>query len=349
MTFCHLFKNYPMMVYQNLEPVSSLKKIRCLLIFLMSLILISIIGSIIYIHISNDKNNSNTRRKLDEIEEDITTLYNYTETMSDFIVDNYKPPEIKSGIQTEILFNNLLKVHLDLKKEFDDFKNKSHQVQLDLKKEFDDFRNKSHQVHLDLKKTGEINKIRTEAYFREKALKFLKDKGINSLSYFSVVAPSPCLNDYEFDVLLFEKDYYFEELLKIDYDNFTVSFAYFSDDTVENFKAHPIYKRINSSLIRDYNFIFPLHEPSNDYWWLKNRYYINHNYQSLSGGGSYGIVYNPNLDVPFRQYICIPSYEITRLNAGYNEDYQYISKVYDEYEYIRKLVSFLSFPPQKFI
>ncbi len=329
MTFCHLFKNYPMMVYQNLEPVSSLKKIRCLLIFLMSLILISIIGSIIYIHISNDKNNSNTRRKLDEIEEDITTLYNYTETMSDFIVDNYKPPEIKSGIQTEILLNNLLKVHLDLKKEFDDFKNKSHQV------------------HLDLKKTGEINKNRTETYLRKLALNFLLNKGnINSISFFTV-APSPCLNhnDCNFDISSFDKDYYFEELLKIDYDNFTVSFAYFSDDTVENFKAHPIYKRINSSLIRDYNFIFPLHEPSNDCWWLKNRYYINHNYQSSSGGGSYGIVYNPNLDVPFRQYKCIPSYEIEIVRPPY--PYAYISKVYDEY--IRKLVSFLSFPPQKFI
>ena len=318
------------MVYQNLEPVSSSKKIRCLLIFLMSLILISIIGSIIYIHISNDKNNSNTRRKLDEIEEDITTLYNYTETMSDFIVDNYKPPEIKSGIQTEILLNNLLKINLDLKKEFDDFKNISHQV------------------HLDLKKTGEINKNRTEAYFREKALKFLKDKGINSLSYFSVVARPLCYhNDYEFDVLLFEKDYYFEELLKIDYDNFTVSFAYFSDDTVENFKAHPIYKRINSSLIRDYNFIFPLHTPRSDCWWLKFSYYINYNYQS--GSCDTGIIYNPNLDVPFREYKCIPSYETTRVNGGYYNDFQYISKVYDEYEYIRKLVSFLSFPPQKFI
>ncbi len=123
--------------------------------------MISIVGSIIYIYLSNDKNNSNTRRKLDEIEEDITTLYNYTETMSDFIVDNYKPPEIKSGIQTEILLNNLLKIHLDLKKEFNDFKNKSHQV------------------HLDLKKTGEINKNRTEILLRQMALNCLSKIGIH--------------------------------------------------------------------------------------------------------------------------------------------------------------------------
>ena len=95
----------------------------------------------------------------------------------------------------------------------------------------------------------------------------------------------------------------------------------------------------------DCELFFPLHEPSNDYWWLKNQYYINHNYQS--GRCDTGFIYNPNLDVPFRQYKCIPSYEIEIVRPPY--PYAYISKVYDEYDYIRKLVSFLSFPPQKFI
>jgi len=35
--------------------------------------------------------------------------------------------------------------------------------------------------------------------------------------------------------------------------------------------------------------------------------------------------------------------------SGSFEGYNYLSKVYDEYEYIRKLVSFISFPPTKFI
>lgn len=247
MTFCHLFKNYPMMVYQNLEPVSSLKKIRCLLIFLMSLILISIIGSIIYIHISNDKNNSNTRRKLDEIEEDITTLYNYTETMSDFIVDNYKPPEIKSGIQTEILLNNLLNVHLDLKKEFDDFKNKSHQVQLDLKK------------------TGEINKNRTETYLRKLALNCLSEIGIhygNRGTYIHNYFETEFYkNGYEY-LNKFKDDIssnldkfhleYFEKLLNIDYNNLEVSFGYYNQNPEINYNINPVYKLIiNESLNYD--------------------------------------------------------------------------------------------------
>ena len=318
-----------MMIYQNLEPNSSIKKIRYFMIFLVSLILISVISSIIYIYVSNDKNNFNTRRKLDEIEDDITTLFNYTETMSDFIVDNYKPPEIKSnGISNDILFNNLFKIHLDLKKEFDDFRNKSHQVQLDLKR------------------TGEINKNRTEAFLRKMALDFLNKNGIYPFLTFSESFPH-CLFDnyYNFDISSFDKNYYFEELLKIDYDNFIVSFAYFSDDPVENFKAHPIFKRINSSLVRDYDFIFPLHEPRSDYWWLRNQYYINYNYQSSSGTG---IIYIDR-GIPFHTYKCIPSYELIYMYSGSFEGYNYLSKVYDEYEYIRKLVSFISFPPTKFI
>lgn len=62
-------------------------------ISLLTISIIILISSIIYIYYSNNSNISNTRRKIDKIEGDITNLYNYTETMSDFIVDNYKPPE----------------------------------------------------------------------------------------------------------------------------------------------------------------------------------------------------------------------------------------------------------------
>lgn len=84
------------MNYTNLDISNSIKSydIKKFIIKIFILIIfIIIISSIIFIYVSNNKDISNTRRKLVKIEDDITILYNYTETMSDFIVGDYILPE----------------------------------------------------------------------------------------------------------------------------------------------------------------------------------------------------------------------------------------------------------------
>ena len=91
-------------------------------ISLLTISLIIIISSIIYSYYLNNSNLNNTRRKIDKIEGDITILYNYTETMSDFIVDNYKPPEINLKLILEELKNETNNKYLELKKELNELK-----------------------------------------------------------------------------------------------------------------------------------------------------------------------------------------------------------------------------------
>lgn len=64
---------------------------------------------------------STTRRKLVKIEDDITTLYNYTETISDFIVGDYILPEVQ--------LNLILKEENKyLRNSFDEFKNETFRI-----------------------------------------------------------------------------------------------------------------------------------------------------------------------------------------------------------------------------
>jgi len=85
------------MFYKNLE-IKSTKKNIIILVSIFSII----ITSIVYIYITNNINIRINNRRFNEITNDIDNLYNYTETMSDFIVDNYKPPEISIKIQLDL-------------------------------------------------------------------------------------------------------------------------------------------------------------------------------------------------------------------------------------------------------
>jgi hypothetical protein len=130
-------------------------------------------------------------------------------------------------------------------------------------------------------------------------------------------------------------DYFklFEELLNIDYENKIVSFAYFSKDTIENFKSHPIYKIINNSLEYDYE----IFNSSLEY--EKNIYYIYNNQD-------YNIVYyKPDFKslIPYKSICGAKPYRIV---GGYKD---YISQIYNEYEYISSMISFISVSPQKFM
>lgn len=227
------------MIYKNLE----VKRRNYKKILLNILVIILLLTSIIYIYISNNSINSNTRRKINEIEKDVSQLYNYTETMSDFIVDNYKPPEIN----LKTLFEDIYKNQLDLKKDNEILKNT-----------FEEFKNQSLRNHLELKKEIENNKIRTNNFLRIKAIEHLRNIGIHKDlygSYIHYIYHSKIENDnYKKIIENIDNNHkkYFEELLNIDYDNFIVSFAYFSENPEINYNINPIYKNIiNETLYYD--------------------------------------------------------------------------------------------------
>ena len=263
------------MIYKNLE----VKRRNYKKILLNILVIILLLTSIIYIYISNNSINSNTRRKINEIEKDVSQLYNYTETMSDFIVDNYKPPEIN----LKTLFEDIYKNQLDLKNTFEEFKNQSLRNNLDLKKDINEFKNQSLRNNLDLKK--DINEFKNQSLRNHLELKdeiieiknkekelnknFIRKSAIEFLNkYYGLFNPNNKyynikgfnnginINTYICIKYIINKYYYklYEELLNIDYDNFIVSFAYFSENYEENFKQHPLYNIIinNNCSINDY-------------------------------------------------------------------------------------------------
>jgi hypothetical protein len=251
----------------------SLNKKKIIINLFIGFIIILFILSIFYIYISNNSTNSNTRRKINEIQNDISNLYNYTETMGDFIIDNYKLPETQLDLKNDNdllrkILNNTYKIHLDLKKENELIKNKlnntykiqldlkkelsdTYKIQLDLKKELSEFKNKSLKNQIELKeeiieikiKEDELNKN----FIRKTAIEYLN-------KYFNFYKPnykyyrtSSCIEK----ILNINYFKLFEELLNIDYENKIVSFAYFSDDVIENFKLHPLYKILNNSVEND--------------------------------------------------------------------------------------------------
>jgi hypothetical protein len=326
------------------------------------LILSIILSSIIYLYISNNSTNSNTRRKINEIQQDITHLYNYTETMSDFIVDNYKVPEITLDLDLKKFINISLQSHmelkmeshknqLELKMELNNFKNKSlkthmelkmesHKNQLELKMELNDFKNKSLKTHMELKiELNEMNKN----FIRKTAVEYLNKYYGLFKPDFQYYQTSSCINKllnigyFKLFEELLNIDYFklFEELLNIDYENKIVSFAYFTEDTIENFKSHPLYKIINNSLEYDYDWL----NNTVDYITDSNE---NRIWYKLDGLPHYIPSYFRNL-TPFKT-LC--NYPIGKFHSVWSTD---ITKIYNEYEYISRMISFVTIRPQKFM
>jgi hypothetical protein len=303
-----------------------------------------ILSSIIYLYISNHSTNSNTRRKINEIQKDITHLYNYTETMSDFIVDNYKLPEITLDLDLKKFINISLKTQMEL----NDFKNKSLKSHMELKMELE----VSHKNQMELKmELNEMNKN----FIRKTAVEYLNKyydlfnpkfsfynyQGYmytdDNLKYSFYRGGSPYKYDRNTCLLENKFDYFklFEELLNIDYDNKIVSFAYFSDDKIENFKSHPLYKIINNSLEYDYDWL----NNTVDYITDSNE---NRIWYKLDGLPHYIPSYFRNL-TPFKT-LC--NYPIGKFHSVWSTD---ITKIYNEYEYISSMISFVSIRPQKFM
>ena len=183
-----------------------------------------------------------------------------------------------------------------------------------------DFKDKS------LKSQTDLNKF----IIRKTAIEFLnKNWGFNQARTYTINeypgANSRCFQD---KINKF-KDVY-DQLLRIDYDNYIVSFAYYWDDSKNNFMTHPLYKLINQTLEFD-NLL------------LSNvSYNENYNYV-ITGDLSNIILYNKERFAgikPFKGICGYPSYEL------HNNE---LIKIYDEFEYISTIISFVSIPPVRFL
>lgn len=320
------------MSYTNLEQNQKNKKISKIVIIFVLIISIIIIG---IFSIINNNDNKSFRRKINVIEEDISNLYNYTETMSDFMTDNFKLPEVihnsvpePSSIQFNLLLdiirnfkNETLKSQIDLKEELNSFKEQSLKSQLDLKEELNTFKEQSLKSQSDLKKIT-IRKI---------AIEFLKNNfGFNQNKWLFI---NNCDNRFE----NINQNNYYESFLKIDYDKFIVSFAYFSDDYVENIKANPIYKIVNDSLEFNYELLSDI-----PYNLDEKLYYVNN-------GGSYQpFYYAPNFNgiFPYKEICNIKS---VKYSYSYYAQRDYLTKIYSEFEYINKIFAIHYINPQRFM
>ena len=330
------------MNYVNLE--ASDRKCKITKIALFAIITIIII-SIISIYVNNHSDNKIIRRKLDIIQGDITNLYNYTETMSDFLVGDYSDTKIILDIKKE--FNDFKEISLkgqeDIKKEFNDFKENSLKGQEDIKKEFDDFKEISLKGQEDIKKEfDDFKEISLKGQedikklmIRKTALEFLNKIGFNQNNWFAIRSGDYYkyynTNTKCFQIKSISIDFneIFEKLLKIDYDKFIVSFAYFSDNYEDNFKAHPIYKLINETLEFDYELLTNI--PCD---------YFDECFRTNNGGFYYKLAFINK--IPYKPWCVFKPF----IFVGRDDQ---LAKIYDEYEYISRIIRFTSIAPQRFL
>lgn len=323
-------------MYQRFDMNTTIVKKIKFKVFLFLLIVLSI--SIIYVYVSNNSNYSNVRRKINNIEGDISSLFNYTETMSDFIVGNYIPPEVK-----------LLEIIEKNKKDFDNYKNETSISIRKLIKSFEDYKN---ETSISINR----NKNRNEAYLKKLALRYLASKFITKEQFFH----------FEMDFLMYSNSQdsnnlkkklnnyynitiedYFEKMLNIDYDKFTVSFAYYSENEQENNKQNLIYKTISKLFTYDYRYIYNKTKINDDCSKVYNYYCLDNEY-------NYFKIEQIEKQIPFNGFLntYFPSYKINYYNPSNGcERFRVIEKIYSEYEYMCKIFRFPfpSLSPQLFI
>jgi len=195
-------------------------------ISLLTISLIIIISSIIYSYYLNNSNLNNTRRKIDKIEGDITILYNYTETMSDFIVDNYKSPEINLKLMFEEIKN--IRLSADYFKEV-----KEQEINQEKLKE-----NKLQQIQINQERLRqeEIKQLELNKK-KEKAINLIKSYIPNFNDLINLVSSHLKFKGYSNDfnclkgLIKINNEELFNRLIDINYDTLEVSFNYLDKNT----------------------------------------------------------------------------------------------------------------------
>jgi hypothetical protein len=298
------------------------KKIKIFGVILLTIFIIVLSIFIGIFYNSNTNNHLQTKRRINEIEftvksslNDIKSeLYNYTETMSDFMVDvNYN-------------FDNIQKPTLNIEDVYKELKNK----QVELQKSINEL--------------NELNEKNKRIMIKANAINFLKETYfIDKKDYYSPYVYNCLKNDINIDI-----SNLFETLLEIDYDNLTVSFNYFTKDANDNLKDNEKYNAYNNthninSYLNYYNYNWynkPLYYTEWYTTYLQNiaytihfnnylttiYYYIvnyyNYNYDNVKQNPIYKLI-SKKLEINYNSYTLNTSY--TNYNY-YIEDGTYFYK-----------------------
>ena len=309
------------------------KKFKIIGFILLTIILIVIAVSICIIFNNNNNNHLQTKRRFNEIELTVkssfneikTELYNYTETMSDFMIDvNYN-------------FGNINKPTINIEDVYKELKHKQSELEKSIKE------------------LNELNEKNKRIMIKANAINFLKETYSVDKKDYKTSDVFNCLKR-EIDV---DISNLFESLLEIDYENLTVSFNYFAKDTNDNLEENEKYNRIfQFSWNYNYNYFPSIYYNYNyvGYWGNdKSNYHItnvinNPSYKLISNKLEYN--YNSYDNDGYKIYIIIPEQniypfkEICKIQSYY-ERYSppRIHRYNDnEYTYINKLINFNSIP-----
>ena len=218
------------------------------------MLLLSIISFIYIYNISYIINNIHIKtinRKMDKIEGNITELFNYTEDINDYMIDN-------------VLF------------ELNSLKNETRKKQTELEGIINSLAIENKQL-----------RTMTKTYLKQVALNYIKHNGDNLISMgswfhinYDKFSGNDIYNIYKYDdqkianLTSYAYNYYLENidsLINIDYDNFLISFSYFSNDVKINYeKIMKIF--FNEDIIFDETNIFD--SSANNPGDISQKYYL---------------------------------------------------------------------------
>ena len=321
------------------------KKFKIIGFILLTIILIVITVSIGIIYNNNNNNHLQTKRRFNEIELTVkssfneikTELYNYTETMSDFMVDvNYN-------------FGNINKPTINIEDVYKELKHKQSELEKSIKE------------------LNELNEKNKRIMIKANAINFLKETySVDKKDYKSPDVFNCLKREIDVDI-----SNLFESLLEIDYENLTVSFNYFAKDTNDNLEENEKYNRLFKYPNKGYHnnplptYLYSENGFGSKYWHDdKSNYHITnvintpsyklinnkleYNYNSYTYNiSSYSYHYNYILleknIYPFKEICKIKSFYDIFGNPHYS-DVNIIRYNDNEYTYINKLINFNSIP-----
>jgi len=285
--------------YSQFDLLAKSKKSK-ILKMIINIVIISIIFIILYLNINAKEDvkiiSSNSRRI-------ITTLYNYTETMSDFIVSNENNNDELNEIKNIRLAIDYIK---DLKQE--EVKHEElKQEELKLKEL------KQQKLKLEELKLEELEMKKNKAISLIKSYIPNYDSLINLVSSHIEVDGYSNNNNCLKEVIKINKEELFNNLIKIDYENNKVSFNYL-DNTNDD------YYKNTDNIIRSYLYID--YDKNNRYY--NYSHYIYRNYKD-------NIIKNPIYQIIKDQLEIDYSYTEPNLEDEYNNKSKYFSRSLNDF------------------
>jgi hypothetical protein len=285
--------------YSQFDLLAKSKKSK-ILKMIINIVIISIIFIILYLNINAKEDvkiiSSNSRRI-------ITTLYNYTETMSDFIVSNENNNDELNEIKNIRLAIDYIK---DLKQE--EVKHEElKQEELKLKEL------KQQKLKLEELKLEELEIKKNKAISLIKSYIPNYDSLINLVSSHIEVDGYSNNNNCLKEVIKINKEELFNNLIKIDYENNKVSFNYL-DNTNDD------YYKNTDNIIRSHLYID--YDKNNRYY--NYSHYIYRNYKD-------NIIKNPIYQIIKDQLEIDYSYTEPNLEDEYNNKSKYFSRSLNDF------------------